>query len=350
MRDALNQTNRPIYFSLCGWNTWYAPVGASLGNSWRIAGDCNTWSNVLNAIDSNAPLYHYAGPGGWNDPDMLLGTSARAASSLTKTRSRTMFNQWAVMAAPLLIGSNILHLPPYDLETYSNTEIIAVNQDRLGVQGVRIEGGNLKNIGSIVAVVEPCTENNPSQVWDAEFKNDHHSLYMSFDITNRNLIYGTVFDKDHRFKIENNKLLIHNLCVSVLPDRKHIYPYECHLVEDQESSFWFNEQGRFYTNIKGEEYCLTALPAEMVSTTNIWARKLYDGSVAVIFLNNHDEPAQIECNTECFKKMGFDGTEILNIRDLELHKNIQTLQLPGKFDPTVEPLGGSNIYLIGKVQ
>lgn len=68
MRDALNATGRHIYFSLCGWNSWYAPVGWSLGNSWRIAGDCNDWGSVINAINTNAPLTSYARPGGWNDP------------------------------------------------------------------------------------------------------------------------------------------------------------------------------------------------------------------------------------------------------------------------------------------
>jgi len=143
MRDALNATGRKIYFSLCGWNDWYAPEGASLGNSWRIAGDCNTWPNVLNAIDVNYPLAKYAGPGAWNDPDMLIGSNPKTAVHLSPAQSRTMFSLWSVMAAPLLIGSNIVSLNEWDLETYSNTEVIAVDQDMLGIQGTRIAGGNL---------------------------------------------------------------------------------------------------------------------------------------------------------------------------------------------------------------
>jgi alpha-galactosidase len=60
MRDALNKTGRQIYFSLCGWNDWYAPEGAMLGNSWRIAGDCNGWDTVYNAIRTNEPLWKFA--------------------------------------------------------------------------------------------------------------------------------------------------------------------------------------------------------------------------------------------------------------------------------------------------
>jgi alpha-galactosidase len=145
MRDSLNATGRDIYFSLCGWNSWYAPEGWSLGNSWRIAGDCNTWPNVQNAIDVNVPLTNYAKPGGWNDPDMLIGSDPSTAAHLSQAQSRTMFSLWAVMAAPLLIGSNIRSLNAWDLQTYSNTEIIAVNQDPAGKQGVRLSGGNLVN-------------------------------------------------------------------------------------------------------------------------------------------------------------------------------------------------------------
>jgi len=143
MRDALNATGRKIYFSLCGWNSWYAPQGWTLGNSWRIAGDCNTWPDVLNAIDTNANLTQYAHPGGWNDPDMLLGSNQASAARLPPTQSRSMFNIWAVTAAPLLIGSNIVNLNSWDLETYSNAEVIAVDQDTLGQQGIRLVGGNL---------------------------------------------------------------------------------------------------------------------------------------------------------------------------------------------------------------
>jgi len=143
MRDGLNRTGRPIFFSLCGWADWYAPVGASLGNSWRISGDCTNWQSVLRAINTNAKLTLYARPGGWNDPDMLIGSSNTTAFHLLDYQSRTMFSLWSVMTAPLLIGSNIINLSPYDLATYSNSRVIAINQDALGLQGRRVAGGDL---------------------------------------------------------------------------------------------------------------------------------------------------------------------------------------------------------------
>jgi len=166
MRDALNATGRHIYFSLCGWNSWYAPVGWSLGNSWRIAGDCNDWGSVINAINTNAPLTSYARPGGWNDPDMLIGSSSNTAAHLTPNQSRTMFSLWSVMSAPLLIGSNVRNLSAWDLETYSNKEVIDVDQDPSGKQGVRLVGGDM-TVGKEFGEPSASTIN----VWGKPLKN-----------------------------------------------------------------------------------------------------------------------------------------------------------------------------------
>jgi len=135
MRDALNATGRPIFFALCGWNPWYAPYGASLGNSWRVAVDVNNWSSLWNAVATNSELSAYASVGAWNDPDALLGSTPGSARVLAPHQVRTQFSLWAVMAAPLMIGSNIRAIGASDLDTYTNAEVIAVDQDPLGVQG-----------------------------------------------------------------------------------------------------------------------------------------------------------------------------------------------------------------------
>eukprot|EP01102_Stenamoeba_stenopodia_P008346 TRINITY_DN2398_c0_g2_i1.p1 TRINITY_DN2398_c0_g2~~TRINITY_DN2398_c0_g2_i1.p1 ORF type:complete len:422 (+),score=74.11 TRINITY_DN2398_c0_g2_i1:58-1323(+) len=152
MRDALNATGRPIYFSLCGWRSWYSPVGYTLGNSWRISGDCDNWQDVLIAIDTSANLSMNAKPGGWNDPDILLGSDPVTAVYVTPDQSRAMFSMWSILAAPLLIGSNVRNLNAFDLETYSNAEVIAVDQDPAGVQGIRINGSDLNDGSSTVNI------------------------------------------------------------------------------------------------------------------------------------------------------------------------------------------------------
>jgi len=186
MRDALNQTGRPIYFSLCGWNSWYAPAGWSLGNSWRISGDVNEWPSVWNSVAINAQLASYARPGGWNDPDMLVGSSVNAAVHLTSTQSRTQFSLWSVMAAPLLIGSNMLNLTDYDLETYKNSEMIAVDQDPLGVQGqVLWQNCDVPSIETLVHESQTASFTDPpacQQIWAKRLSNaDYAVLFVNWD-------------------------------------------------------------------------------------------------------------------------------------------------------------------------
>lgn len=79
-------------------------------------------------------MAQYAGPGGWNDIDALIGTNPDTAVHLTKAQSRTQFNLWCLLSAQLIIGSSILQLNDFDTETYTNKQLIRINQDRLGHQ------------------------------------------------------------------------------------------------------------------------------------------------------------------------------------------------------------------------
>eukprot|EP00440_Ansanella_granifera_P052773 gb/GFBE01057221.1/.p1 GENE.gb/GFBE01057221.1/~~gb/GFBE01057221.1/.p1 ORF type:complete len:444 (+),score=82.67 gb/GFBE01057221.1/:1-1332(+) len=145
-RDGLNKTGRAIFFSVCGgggqlpWNDirYYATDprgGRNLANSWRITPDVIEAVTLQDAALTDASLATASGPGGFNDPDMLLGSSAGATRSLTRAWSRTQFNIWAVLMAPLLIGAPPCELDSFDLETYTNLEVIKVNQDPLLQQG-----------------------------------------------------------------------------------------------------------------------------------------------------------------------------------------------------------------------
>ena len=93
-----------------------------------IIQDVNDWNSAFgnsirrSAVTGAKNLAQYSGPGGWNDPDAVLGSSPAAAVHATQTQSRTQFSLWAMLAAPLQIGSNILNMSAYDLETFKNTE------------------------------------------------------------------------------------------------------------------------------------------------------------------------------------------------------------------------------------
>eukprot|EP01087_Luapelamoeba_hula_P008664 TRINITY_DN2185_c1_g1_i1.p1 TRINITY_DN2185_c1_g1~~TRINITY_DN2185_c1_g1_i1.p1 ORF type:complete len:416 (-),score=62.34 TRINITY_DN2185_c1_g1_i1:51-1298(-) len=143
MRDALNATGRPIFFDLCGWESWYAPVGKTLGNEWRIGPDTTTWPDILTNINVDADLAPWAGPGGWNNPCLLIGKSYNGNMQITELQSRAQFSMWAVLAAPLMLSMDLRNMTAYAEATYTNAQVIAVNQDPLGKQGVRIVGRNL---------------------------------------------------------------------------------------------------------------------------------------------------------------------------------------------------------------
>ena len=133
MGEALLATGRPIVYSVCQWgllNPWeWAP---EIGNLWRTTFDIHDrWDSLKSIIAQNAPLFWAAEPGAWNDPDMLqIGNGG-----MTTTEYETHFAMWAMMAAPLLIGTDLREATDETLRILSNAELIAVDQDPLGVQG-----------------------------------------------------------------------------------------------------------------------------------------------------------------------------------------------------------------------
>ena len=137
MRDALKKTGRPIVLSLCqyGWNkvwVWGESVG---GNLWRTTGDITDEYRMMAEIGFNQNgLEKYAGPGHWNDPDMLeVGNGG-----MNDDEYRTHMSLWAILAAPLIAGNDLSKMTPYTVELLTNREVLAVDQDPLGKQGYRI--------------------------------------------------------------------------------------------------------------------------------------------------------------------------------------------------------------------
>jgi alpha-galactosidase len=146
MADALRQSGRPIVFSMCEWGTAKPWLWAkNIGNLWRTTGDiwdsfsatdrAHSWAHPMTEIvDSNEPLWTYAGAGHWNDPDMLeVGNGG-----MTTAEYRSHFSLWAMMAAPLIAGNDVAHMDEATRAILLNKEVIDVDQDRLGQQGHRV--------------------------------------------------------------------------------------------------------------------------------------------------------------------------------------------------------------------
>jgi alpha-galactosidase len=143
MADAIRAAGRPMVLAICEWgNNRPWEWGTKIGNLWRTTSDIRDawagrekWSiGMTDIVDLNAPLYPYAGPGHWNDPDMLeVGNGG-----MTGTEYRSHFSLWAMMAAPLIAGNDIAHMDADTRAILLNPEVIAVDQDPLGQQGRRI--------------------------------------------------------------------------------------------------------------------------------------------------------------------------------------------------------------------
>jgi alpha-galactosidase len=169
MRDALHKAGRPVLFSLCEWGQnkpweWAGDVG----HMWRTTGDIydsydgrkgweTGWKRILDLqyslVDGNGPdcIGKFAGPGHWNDPDMLeVGNPG-----LTFGESRAHFSMWCMIAAPLMAGNDVRHMKPEYRDMMTNKAVLAIDQDALGKQGFR-------------ALAEPA---NNIEIWVRELSN-----------------------------------------------------------------------------------------------------------------------------------------------------------------------------------
>jgi len=137
MGKALKAAGRPIVFSLCqyGWDAPWEWAPALGGNLWRTTGDIDpTWDRIYTILSQQEGLEKYAGPGHWNDPDMLEVGNGK----LTLAENRTHFSMWAMLAAPLLAGNDLPHMKPEVKAILTNRDVIAIDQDALGKQGSRV--------------------------------------------------------------------------------------------------------------------------------------------------------------------------------------------------------------------
>ena len=166
MRDALRATGRPIVFSICEWGksspwTWARGVG----HLWRTTEDIQDcydclrdwgglgWTRIL---DEQVDLWKFAGPGGWNDPDMLeVGNGG-----LNNAESRSHFSFWCLLAAPLMAGNDLRSMSSETRDILINKEVIAIDQDPLGVQGHRI-----RKSGSV-------------EVWEKTLEGNRHAVIL----------------------------------------------------------------------------------------------------------------------------------------------------------------------------
>lgn len=152
MRDALHEAGRPIVLSICEWGTdkpW--EWGSEAGHLWRISGDIyncfdceydhGTWSSwgVLQILDMRKGIRQYNGPDHWNDPDMM-----EVGNGMSVNEDRAHFSLWAMLAAPLIAGNDLRDMSEGTRLILTNKEVLAIDQDSLGIQAFRyLQEGDL---------------------------------------------------------------------------------------------------------------------------------------------------------------------------------------------------------------
>ena len=137
MGEAIRAAGRPIVYSLCQYGRYkvqeWGPTVS--GNLWRTTGDIrDAWDSMANIGFSQSELSAHAGPGQWNDPDMLEIGNGR----MSTTEYTTHFSLWAMLAAPLIAGNDIRSMTPEIRDILTNKEVIAIDQDKLGKAARRI--------------------------------------------------------------------------------------------------------------------------------------------------------------------------------------------------------------------
>ncbi len=349
MRDALLKQSRPIFYSMCEWGvedpaTWSKPVG----NSWRTTGDiANNWSSMISIIDVNNRWYEYAGPGGWNDPDMLeVGNGG-----MTVEEEKIHFGLWCISKAPLLIGCDITKMSKETFEILTNPEVIAINQDPLGVQGRKIEtkqpkpdeGTTPQLKDGTKIYIATCTGGN-EQKWSINGDGSITILGEDFcldipDCSNRAIqveIFkchigssghcGDSKNQEWSFKADGTIVSkLNNMCLDV-------YDFNGPVVETFNCNGGSNQKWVYDSSahtIKNGQKCLSA--SSGIDALEVWAGILSDNSYAVMLLNRGDTKSEMIAR---WSEIGLPTGEAV-VRDLWARKDLGTFT--DSFSATVDP-------------
>lgn len=336
MRDALNASGRTIFYSMCEWGvndpaTWAKEVG----NSWRTTGDiCDTWNSMINIADINNKWADYAGPGGWNDPDMLeVGNGG-----MTYEEYKTHFAIWALSKAPLLVGCDVTTMTNETKNILLNPEVIAVNQDELGIQGRKVAStqvyrplGYKRNAETSPLKIAPC-DGSVGQRWtingDGSISNGDG---LCMDIYNCDTSSGAqvevfqchVGDKSFCSESKNQEWVFVNestitskmngKCLDVWNNvGPNVEMWDCNGGNNQKWTYYPEDQ-----SLRSLGQCLT--PVDSTELLEVWAGELADGSYAVILLNRAQTAFSV---TAKWADIGLSSTTYAKVRDLWERKDL----------------------------
>lgn len=225
-----NCEEKKILYSICEWG-WNKPWkwGGKAGNIWRTTPDIRpVWGSVLGIYEVNVKLDKYACPGAFNDPDMLEVGNGK----LTYEENKSHFTLWSMMAAPLILGNDIRNFIKEDgtvdkdnkvLQILTNKDVIAVNQDKLGIQCKRIKAG-LKDI-----LVKPL-ENNEVAV--CFFNKTNSNTLMTCDMADIHNVVEVTLPKADSYTCKElwyktEEIITDKISATVAPHGVKIFKISC---------------------------------------------------------------------------------------------------------------------------
>ena len=301
-----------------------------------LKGDiCDSWNSMINIIDINDQWADYAGPGGWNDPDMLeVGNGG-----MTYDEYRTHFSLWAISKAPLLVGCDVTKMTEETKSILMNPEVIAVNQDPLGIQGRKVTSSQVYrplgfklNAETAPLKIAPC-KGTPAQQWvinsDGSITNGEGLCMDIYNCDDTDGAQAEVFmchvgdksfckeSKNQEWDFVNGSTITSRMNGKCLDVWNNVGPnvemWSCNGGNNQKWTYYPNDR-----SLRSLGKCLTtATGAELLE---VWAGKLADGSYAVVLLNRAQTIFSISVK---WSDIGITTT-MAKVRDLWERKELGT--------------------------
>ena len=301
---------------------------------------------MISIIDENDKWYEYAGPGGWNDPDMLeVGNSG-----MTFEEEKIHFGLWCLSKAPLLIGCDITKMSQQTYDILTNPEVIAINQDPLGIQGHKIktqqpipEGEDIYFRNGAELIVTECTGGD-EQKWvfyeDGSIRNLKGNYCMDLPncantVVNIDVFFCHIGDKSYCgesknqiWKMDYNGAIIsqyNNMCLDVYNFQgPQVTSYNCNGQTNQQFVYDINDK-----TIKNGDKCLQ--PMSLLESLQVWAGKLEGNAYAIMLLNRGNIKADMIAR---WSEIGLPAGEAV-VRDLWARQDIGTFT--DSYTVSVEP-------------
>jgi len=339
MSTALNASGRAIFFSMCEWGVNNPAAWAqNVGNSWRTTGDISDhYLSFIEKLDITESRWPYAEPGSWNDPDMLeVGNGG-----MTFDEYKAHFSLWSLIKAPLIIGCDIRSMSDETKEILMNEEVIAINQDDLGIAGRRV-WSDTKNLMQVDSVVSKCGAKGMDQSWYFDKSgrivntqtNECLTIHLCNPLNEARVIMGscdteknlksTFCDKADKWTLNSDGTITSQLngkCLDVNMGKyaqfsgRRVEMFTCNGGQNQK--WTLNEDGTLVNEWQSQ--CLSPDIEAPVGTSEVWSGPISNDNIAVVLFNRGLFTKNITVNWE---DIGLESGVSVLIRDLWEHNDV----------------------------